>query len=372
MIRKPGKRIAALVASVLLAVGARAQQLEPGPMPEPGVLLLRNGHSIHGKITRAGELYYIALPHGEIRVKATDVELYCRNLEEGYLRKRALIGSADVGDHIQLAQWCLRHKLLDQADEELADARHSDSRHPMIGILQRRLELAREPPRPPAPPDQPIDTPPPSMEDLQRLVRGMPAGSVETFTRQVQPVLIHNCTAVGCHGPATTTRFRLLRIPAVGPPSRLVTQRNLQATLPWVDRQQPAASPLLTAPIRPHGTAKTAVFTHQQITQYKRLVDWVHQVAQHPQSEVPATVVPREKPPVRAMSAERYESGFSLPQQSPTTQPPLSKPDIRDPFAETPLTPPESLMPPESPESPKAEFVPIDPFDPEIFNRRYF
>lgn len=348
-----------MVVFATLAVGASAQPPDLGPLPEQGVLLLRNGQSIQGKITRAGELYYVALPHGEIRVKAADVEFCCRDLEQGYRRKRAAICVGNVQDHLRLAQWCQGHGLLGYAARELADAIDADPRHPMIGVLKRRLDLARQPPKEPSQPAKPIDRPP-SPEDLDGLVRGLPSGSVESFKQAIQPMLINHCTAAACHGPDTQAKFRLLRIPVGRPPSRLVTQRNLQATLQSVDRQQPAASPLLTVPVRPHATAKTAIFTNRQVAQYQRLVEWVRQVADRPEAKVPATVVPKEKPPVQAMAAESPGPGFHSP---PADQQPAVEPKLKDPFAETfPL----------QPDLPGVQFVPIDPFDPEIFNRRYF
>lgn len=371
------RSIASMATLAALTLGAAAQDLDLGPVPERGVLLLRNGHSIEGKITRAGELYYVTLPNGEIRIKAADVEFCCRNVEEGYRRKRAAIRAGDVQGHLRLAQWCLRQGLLDHAGGELADALRADPRHPMIGVLQRRLQMAMDPPAKVARPtisDAAPSTPSEdglsirlTPEDLDRLVRGLPPGSVETFQQTIQPVLMNNCTAAGCHGPGTETEFRLLRTPVGQPPSRLLTQRNLQATLQWADSEDPDASPLLTAPIRPHGAAKIAVFTSHQIGQYQRLVEWVRQVAERPAAKVPATVAQQGKPPVRAMPAEptgfvsppseKDGGGNPSPDQRPTTKPDEEEPAVNH----SPI----------KRGAPLPRFVPADPFDPEIFNRRY-
>lgn len=364
MIGKLARLTGGLAALAVAAMGTSAAQLQPGLMPEQGVLLLRNGQAIEGKITRAGQLYYVALANGEIRIKAADVELVCRDVEEGYHRKRAAMRSGSVGDHLELAEWCLRHGLSAQAGGELAAAARADPRHPMIGVLRRRLSLAVEPPKAPRP-ARPADSPPAaSPEELARLVRGMPAGTVETFTGQIQPVLVNNCTGAGCHGPAAKTAFRLQRTPVGRPPGRLLTQRNLRATLQWVDKTNPSASRLLTAPIRPHGTARTAIFSHRQMAQYRRLVDWVHRVAQRPASEVPDTVVSPEQPAVRAMPAEPLDFDSPGPDSaSRAGDRPGLLPHAKDPLAK-PL--------PGRPVSPGGQFVPVDPFDPEIFNRRYF
>jgi len=337
---------------------------ELGPAPQEGVLLLRNGEAIEGKISRVGELYYVALPGGQIRVKAAEVDFCCRSLDEAYRRKRAGIRgthaswvptegwSGDVHAHLQLAQWCLRHGLLGSAGEELADALAADPNHPLIPVLERRLKTAAEPPQQhatAAPADQA-----PSPEELDRLVRGMPPGAVETFTQTIQPLLMNHCGTAGCHGPQSPSQFRLLRIPPGRPASRRLTQRNLQAVLPWVNRDDPAASPLLTTSIQPHGAATKAVFSEAQVGQYRRMVDWVYLLAKRPAAEVPKTVASKEEPPVRAMPAES-PGRDSPPPKTPNTSDPHSAFSIQhSAFSKLP------------------GFVPVDPFDPEIFNRRYF
>jgi hypothetical protein len=376
----------AVVASV--AAWALAGEFGRGPMPEEGVLLLRNGEVLEGKISRVGELYYVALPSaghqerpdhpldgqkaalpnawsgGEIRVKAADVELACRSLEEGYRRKRAATKPGDADAHVRLAQWCLRHGLLGHAGLELADALEADPTHPMIGLLERRLKLAVEPP--PSAPARSVDQTP-SLEELDHLVRRLPPGSVETFTQTIQPLLTNYCAAGGCHGPRSEGKFQLLRMPPGRPPLRRLTQRNLQAVLAWVDREDPAASRLLTVPIAPHGTAKKAVFGQAQAEQYKRMVDWVCLLSNHPAAKVPESVAPKEKPPVRAMPAELPAADRSAPKtpggagrrpragskQEAPQKPPAQAPSVRR-------------------GGPPSAFTPVDPFDPEIFNRRYF
>jgi hypothetical protein len=103
--------VVGLAILVLLRAPTTAEEPDLGPVPRAGVLLLRNGQAIEGKIARAGDLYYVALPGGEIRIQVADVELCCRSLEEGYWRKRAAAELGNVHDHLRLAQWCLRHGL---------------------------------------------------------------------------------------------------------------------------------------------------------------------------------------------------------------------------------------------------------------------
>jgi hypothetical protein len=108
------------------------------------------------------------------------------------------------------------------------------------------------------------------------------------------------------------------------------------------------ASPLLTVPTKPHGMAKAAIFTPAETDQYTRLVAWVLRLANRPASSPTHVETPKPQPsqalptPAARMMAEQAvfqqsadENGGELPA-------------VRASFDE-----------------------PVDPFDPEIFNRRY-
>jgi len=350
---------AATMAAVMTAT---AEEFDLKPVPENGVVLLRNGQVIEGRISRAGDLYYVALPNGEIRIKAAEVEFCCRDLEEGYVKKRASIQPGDVRDHLRLAQWCLRHELFGRTGKELADALEVEPTHPLIEVLDRRLRLSMQRPMKPSTPAKPIERVP-LPDDIDRLARDIPPGSVEVFTQTIQPLLINNCAAASCHGPGTTAEFRLSRFPIGSPPSRTITQQNLQATARWIDRDTPSASRLLTATIQPHATAKTAIFSGPKIAQYERLKGWVYQVAGRPVPSASATSARREDMPMPTMPPE--SPGFVFPDPAATPIPeqkPAMQPGVENPFGK-PF--------PHHPDVPGAPYVPIDSFDPEIFNRRH-
>src|SRR5262249_11028314 len=154
-------------------------------------------------------------------------------------------------DHLDLAEWCIEQKLVDQADHELKDAEAIDSSSLRIPLLRRRLELA-QPNRAVSPATPPPVDSGPSNDELDRLVRGLPGHAVESFTSTIQPVLVNNCTTSGCHGPRSQGKLRLLRLSLASPANRRLTQRNLYSVWQVIDANQPASSPLLTQPIRPH------------------------------------------------------------------------------------------------------------------------
>jgi hypothetical protein len=340
------KIVAASVLFMLPALSARAEPPAGSAAPSPArVLVLRNGHVLQGAITRVGDLYHVVVPGGEIRVKPARVEFCCATLEEAYWRKRALIRPGNAEDHLELAKWCQRHAQHGFAVRELADAKAADPTNPRIPHLERQLKMSLPSNR------TTRSTPPrqrgPTDEQLERLVRDMPPGVVERFADTIQPVLLNNCTKSGCHGPHCKSEHHLFRGHSGRPPTRRLTLRNLHATLQWVDRDEPAASPLLTVPLGPHGTVKNKIFDKGQMDQYRRMVDWVARLSRAKRCEE----LDAETPPAEAAPAS----------------PPDSAPDDPPPDAE-PAQPASNVRRGQPP----PQFVPVDPFDPEIFNRRFF
>jgi hypothetical protein len=159
--------------------------------------------------------------------------------------------------------------------------------------------------------------------------------------------------------------------------NRRLTQRNLHATLGAIDRQQPEKSPLLVAPIQPHGTAKAAVFTSRDASQYQELVDWVYQVTSNkpaPRKTKHKEPAASKRDPVAPPAVDDSESeNESAEADEPTArafgQLAADSPDSQStgPGRPTPRTPKGSVP---KRGTPPDDFTPQDPFDPEIFNRR--
>lgn len=373
-----GSLTRAIVAVAMIALGplvVQAVDAPPGSPSNKGMLLLRNGEVLEGHITTADGVCVVDLPNGQIRVREKDVEMVCRDLEDGYRRKRAAIQIGNVHHHLELAQWCLHHNLLGPASNELADATVADPKNPMIAVLQRRLKMALEPQS--QTPTRSLIAAGPSNDDLDRMVRGLPQRAVETFTQSVQPVLLNACTTSGCHGPQFDGGMRLSRIPSGRPTSRRITQRNLYAALKYVDRDNPAASRLLSAASHPHGTVEHAIFDERQASQYRRLAEWVGQIADQAMSDVPATVTPAigdfaEPAPRVLPPAARGGQPISGKTPSPQGVTAGGEPSASSP---NPLRTPRGNAEPAAKSrvqgNSPARNSPSDPFDPEVFNRKH-
>ena len=330
--------------------------------PQAGIVLLRNGQVLSGKITQAGDDYHVVLASGEIRLPASQVELVCRDLREGYERKRARLDPEKVPDHLDLALWCVRQQLFEEAAREIADARTIDQRHPRISLVERQLTLAQQKPTRILPAVTASEGP--SNEDLNRLMRGMPPGTVETFSNTIQPLLLNTCGNAGCHGPQSESKLRLLRTQLGKSSSRRFTQRNLHAVMEMIDRADPPSSALLTAPVAPHGTAKSAIFTSRDVVQYRQLVQWVMRVARGSVVEQPSSVAKPEDNLLQQLPS----AGKSNSQQPPANPLLVGRAETRSAAAEAAQVI-EKRAPIKG--SAAAADPPGDPFDPGIFNRQF-
>src|SRR6516162_6937799 len=111
-----GKTSSALVVFLVIVQFAAADgPPQTGPVVGSSVLLLRNGQVIEGHIVRNGDFYSVTGPDQEMQIHVASVEFLCRDLRDGYRRKKASIQADDIQQHLQLLLWCERHGLLDCA-----------------------------------------------------------------------------------------------------------------------------------------------------------------------------------------------------------------------------------------------------------------
>lgn len=273
---------------------AVAWAAEPPPADsKQELLVLRNGEVLAGRVTREDPYYRVVLRDGELRVKISETELVCANLDEAYTFKRNRLGLGRADDHLDLAEWCLRQGLPGYAAKEIRAALAIDPTNARSEYLDRRLRQMLEAP-PQASAEKPVEAHPVTNEDLDRLVRGMPPGTVDAFTSTIQPLLMNSCATSGCHGPGSKSNYVILRIPSDRSGARRLTQRNLQSSVQMLDYQNPLQSKLLTSASRPHGTASSAIFDPQTV-KYRQLYNWIAVVTQRapggPEaSDRPATV----------------------------------------------------------------------------------
>jgi hypothetical protein len=327
-------------------------------LPEAGILVLRNGGVIDGKVVRAGDRYVVTQGNDvEMRLAARDVEAFCGSLDEAYEFKLRHTTPTDIKAQLDLGEWCLRHGLHARCAERIAAAMRLDANHARLKMLESRLEFAVA--APPPPPAATKSASGASLEQIEATLKALPKGSVDKFTGSIQPILLNRCGANQCHGPNAKSEFRLLRPPAGQIAGRRFTQRNLYSTLRYLDRSHPESSPLVTMPQRRHGGSPTAVFDKHTQNQLAELIAWskITVAAAPPPAPVPAPVPATIAPADVTLSQQATRQNPSVAQAaSPGVQ--VMRPALH-----------------EGRDSESAEaqrrFTPRDPYDPELFNRRY-
>jgi hypothetical protein len=350
-------------ALVLLTCGlvSAADAAEPAANARKSLLLLRNGNVLEGEVTQAGDYYVVLLGMSEVRLPAADVEAQVASLDEAYeLKKFGLFGRG-ADPHLNLAQWCLQHGLTARCGEQLALAAQVEPENPKIAQIERRLAQAMEA----KPQVTPKSARSPSSvtvrsDDLEKTIRGLPKASVERFAAVVQPLLVNRCGANQCHGANSKAEYHVHRPVAGQAASQRFTQRNLYAALQYIDKSNPDESPLLVLPQKQHGSSLVAVFDKQTQKQLDELKAWVKLTVAAPEPMQPPTI-----PTAQGATLSQPATGPNVPMPN-TGQSPAGQASAA-PAQPCAIAPPA----PASPAPTRAHFVPRDPFDPEIFNRRF-
>jgi hypothetical protein len=317
-----------------------------------GVLLLRNGSALQGQISRSGDRWLVKRTGRELYIPAQNVDLACGSMNEAYEAQRRRVARPNVDAHLSLATWCLANNLLPQAENELLAARGLEADHPRLALLEERLVVARRaqsvrPATPAAPAPAANTASPPSVTQATGALPPLSDEIIERFTRRVQPILINNCTTAGCHQPGGGQKFQLDRALVHGLSNRRTTMSNLAATIALVDRTRPQLSPLITVPRMPHGGQREPVFGPRDSKLLGHLIDWVDLVSEAETAKAPPTI-----PDENDASPKSRDAGVRPAVHEAPVGTEQSKPSVR--YGAELKT-----------------WRPKDPFDPEIFNRRF-
>ena len=333
------------------------------------VLVLHNGRVLRGAITHLGDYYVVSLgKSGDIRVPANAIEMHCENLDEAYQRKRGQVKNGKIQDHLQLAEWCLRHELLGRTAEQLIHAMAIAPSDIRVQRLETRLRLARKAPvkKPETPPSKHVIT----EAEIERTVDKLPDLAVRQFTTTIQPLLVNSCGAAACHGSASKSDFRLVRPTWGRAVPRRLTQRNLYTTVHQIDRNDHRKSPLLQIPGSGKCNAGKPVFDDRNAYQLSQLTAWVRQVPSNRAFQNRPATFPQPN-----MILSRPNSFLSPAERKfkPVAPyhnfPPLDLPDKMQPA--TTVAPAAKPQPKTQVLPVNSAFKPRDEFDPQIFNRRY-
>ena len=416
--------------------GHAAAQVSGSPQTEQ-LLVYKNGNLQRGRIERQLGGYLALTPSGSrIVIPLEQVDFVCGSLAEALEVKRKRLPPIDSNAkdrpnaRIELFQWCLKHGLHAEAEQELTQLQLSRLTAQELYSLLRQLHtaiertMAKSAPKPAAslpdssmpdnsmaetatakpefmfselPANDPDAALPPSsaiveqpavaplkgevikpvayeeatpvaaagtlpVYELEETIKQLPVEGVSLFKRRVEPMLFKNCSNAGCHVP-DKTRLPLQRLArGDGIPKRM-SQQNLIQVLRFVGGGTEENAPLLLAASTAHGGG-VAPPLKKDTDQYRLLAIWVERMA--PKTEFAG---------ILQTNSTLFPSVEAPPQDLP--------PVDAQPLPATRPTVPASLFPANEPKASAAplptipsldgsteKFVPTDPFDPAIFNRR--
>jgi hypothetical protein len=360
------------------ATGAATASAEIAPVMGviDGMLLLKNGETLEGRISRSGDYYLIVSPTAEVQVRVREVEAICRDLEEVFAKKLTLVNTRSADSYLALAQWCIDKQLYGHAARTLTEAVKLDDLHPRIALLERRMEAAMAAPKPVPAPPKPVERRY-NDDELDRAAKSVSAESMHEFTVRVQPLLMNYCATAGCHGPRPASTFQLERVYLNERSDQRTVRTNLNAVLKIVDRQNPAKSPLLNVPIAVHGNGKKPIFNAHNAEHYRSLAGWTARVA------ATRTATPQPSSADVVGVSNTLQQRLPIAPPTGTATPPPATVDLRTavpleaanssvpaPITAAPGAIATPVVAPPAESTAPARAAGIDPFDADIFNRR--
>lgn len=314
-----------------------------------GVLVLRNGNVLSGAVRRYGDDYRVDVADATMRVPADKVERFAATLQEAYEARRAALAVASADAHLELAQWCLRLNLFDEAAREMLDARTLDPANTELIGLQVRLREAIELENSRREPSPVIETAAdaPAVEAMAPPIAISSEAQIQ-FVRSIQPMLVRSCALGGCHQAGGAQQLQLDRWALEGNGNADSVRRNLTSVLRELNAEDPSSSVLVHWARLTHGRRDGVGSRPLTARQAALLIEWLKQAAG---IETTPTTVPTK------VEGEQLAAATGEPMMSAPTP------------AATQI---EGFAPAVSPvqRARSRRLVPHDAFDAEIFNRR--
>lgn len=196
-----------------------------------GVVVLKNGRTVRGSVTRLGDQLLIQLAAGgEIRFPVSQSLVIAGSLEEAYEIRRDGLQPAAVDDRAKLVEWCLQEDLLHRAADQILALSKIDPRHPKLPQLERRLQARAKAS------SGELVVSPSALAEMPAAVAPATAFAAEPaidprefFAEKVQAQLVFGCAAARCHGGASAGEFKLRPYPIAVRPVDEITDANFAA-----------------------------------------------------------------------------------------------------------------------------------------------
>ncbi len=325
-------------------------------------VLLHNGNVLYGHASQLGEWVIVARDDlSEVQLSRKEVACWAESIRDLYQYRVDRRGEGTLTERLADAQWCLQHDLFDLVAVELIEIYRIAPHHAEARRIEQRLrslagnngpELSQVE----AKETEAIEQEPPWLE--QTLAA---PNRLHDFARFVQPLLVNRCGQ--CHDDNSSRNWRL-QTPSVG--SRLssrMTGDNFKATLLFLDMSSPLSSELLLKAQTPHGGEPTNVDPRRSVaaaTIYK----WIRSV----RASLPQGL---SQESVSGESSTVTEGGISHSSRIPTSHSEAGEGEGSFMRVSHMAELPETKSSDKSTTKPQRLPEIANPFDPELFNRRY-
>jgi len=276
-------RISCLRPILLVAIGlvAGAAGVLAGPPVESatdGVVVLRNGRVLEGRIRLLKEGYQVSTSSRRVVIPRDLVEVEGRNLVDAYRKLRSRMPDRTASRHIALARWCLSYGLNQQALVEFRDAERSAPKNTATRSMIARLDRTIRP-RGMVPTVRTASALMSRDAEPVEALGGLPRDVAAMFVQRIQPLLSHGCGTGSCHGASSGRSFRLEPIGRDRSGFGVRTRKNLEAALGQLDLADNSKRPLLELARRPHGSSGGGRIRRWINADQLRLIEsWVQQV----------------------------------------------------------------------------------------------
>ncbi len=337
----------------LAACGPSLAQNPSRPKSKPCVLL-KNQNVIFGKTTQLGNQVIVSRDDGtEIRLNVEQVWCWADSVQQLHEFRQANRTPGNIRIHLDDIRWCLRYGLLDQAGKELQLAYRIDPTNSQAIALEEQLLRERKAIRRFDEPSELIAKPinansaPPAANSLSKvdLVSYVASSEPESelsptaishFGSRVQPILLNRCA--GCHRSENpNTKWSLIRPTFGSRASPRITRLNALSTVGQVNKTTPEESALYKRAIDSHGGAHRSI-REKDVAIRRSILEWL-------------TIVGSNQNPAQKVAPANDLAPIQIPD------------DAAQPISAVKETKPERS----GGRLPAVQ----NPFDPEIFNRRY-
>ena len=296
-----------------------------------GYVLLQNGNVIAGKIATNAERVIIKVDgNSKLNLEHKNVDYIGASLESLYQHQKSGIRSWGTGEHWHLAHWCIKQGLLEQAIEHYRAIEVTASDSPQfkqIEHLLREALLANEKVRKslgldPTSGDNAFsgnastqfesqvvqasaqipklsEIPNQDGEPQRRQVGSwtqteIPGYIRKSFQTSILPVLVTRCGQSGCHGILGKSDLHLYQ--PVGDQAAMTLAKDLDAVLRYIDRDRVHESELLAYATKAHGMQRYPSLNLSREDErllIERIGQWIKSLAL---TQNPAKTMPQQYP----------------------------------------------------------------------------